>query len=237
MPRTYRRKRRVARKGKGKLALSKNQVKAVKAIVKKTALKSEETKFFYYDQTGIYPTNNSFISFNLFYHGVNQGTSNTRFLGNELIWRGLSVHYEVINQVTGGAVNDQPFDLQMMIISTPVYKAVTNLAVTDIADGEANTGSRFWCDPDSKIHFKKKIKFSVDRYNAGNTTTQKVMKGSFYFRGGNKKIVYKNFTANYELKDRNYYLVLFPNSVLQPVSAGTQVCRVDFSYKNYFKDA
>lgn len=73
-------KRRSSKKTKG---LSKKQASAVKKIAKSVVAKTAETKYFQYGASGNVFTND-ITSYNLFYHGVNQGTDNNKFTGDKV---------------------------------------------------------------------------------------------------------------------------------------------------------
>lgn len=216
-----------------KKTLSKATTKAVKSIVKRQIASTVETKFFQYDNGNITPNNYTFQSYNLFYHGVNQGTGDNAFLGDSVIWRGLKVNYQITNIVPGSVINDQPFQCKFMIISTPVYKAVANLDINDVRDNTTSAAGRFFYRHDAKVHFTRVVTFETDRYYpTGAQSSLKTKTGSIWFRR-NQKIQYKNYAVDYDLRDRNYYLVVF---MMSPTDISGKVATVSMTYKNYFKD-
>lgn len=213
--------------------IEKRQDKRIKRILKQTLAGELETKSFKVDNNAISLQTYVPYSYNLFYSGASQGTSDHTFLGDELIWRGLKVHYQVFNLTPGAVLNDQPFQVKFMIVSTPVYKAISSLSVADIRDSTTTAAGRFFLKNDAKIHYQKVVNMQVDRYYpTGSGVTQKVISGSFWFRR-NQKIKYKDLATDYSLKDRNYYLVMFPIAMADISGyCGT----VALAYKNYFKD-
>lgn len=223
--------RRRLNKAKGKKVLTDKQAKAVKSIAKKVTLQEEETKFF--QGSGIsYPLIADLTSVNLFATNVNQGTNDNRFLGDSVTWRGLKVKYQLTNFY--GAVpgwKDGPFSVVIMLIATKKYTtSSTGLTLSDIRDDTSNLLSTYFLNNQTKVLFKRKI--SVNQLKAGE---KRLISGDFWVRR-NQKIHFKDFSASYELRDMNYYLVWYGFDEAN-VAVSTGVGQMQYAYKNYFKDS
>lgn len=211
-------------------SLTVKQEKAVKAIAQKVTTKTEETKYFTY-RTFTNPSTIQLTSYNIFYHGVSQGSGNNQFIGDSLRWQGLKVKYELTNYSGSRGWVDNPISVFLLVLSTPVYKTTTNLSVADIARPDVDQGLYTWlAGKETKIHFKRKIKLP-----SGKTGDRKFVSGDLWVKG-NKKLTYKDFGTNYDLKQRNYYVVVYAQDDTAGLStpfAG----QIVLNMINYFKDS
>lgn len=210
-------------------ALTKKQAKAVTSIVKKVAAKEEETKFFQFSAVTNPPTNNTITSYNLFYHGVSQGTSNNQLVGDVLNWRGIKIKYTIYNETAlAGTWFDTPYTICMAIVACKKYVAATSLAFADIRDDTNAQAGRFFLNDQSKILFKKEVRVTQSKSN-----DRKFITGNIWLKR-NQKIHFKDFSVDYQLKDMNYYLVVWGYDLHTSTNTtGT----LTWSWKNYFKDS
>lgn len=214
---------------KAKKSLTNKQVKAVKSIAKRVVASEEETKFFPYTTSKVC-TNGSLTSWNLFYHGVSTGTTNNTLIGDKLEWRGVKIKYVIQNTPDGGTNwNQNPFIVHMMIVGTPVYKALTSLTQSEL---QTDTNTYFglgYLQPDAKMLFKKTITINP---GDNNGTPDKTLKTGSMWLSRRQKLTYTDLINDYKLTKLNYYFLIFVES-----AATGNVCTVDFTWQNYFKDS
>lgn len=213
-------------------ALTVKQVKAVTSIAKKVTSKAEETKFFNYSSGTTYPTLDNITSWNIFYHGCSRGVGNNQFEGDVIQWRGLKIKWQFLNY--SGAIRgwvENPIKCVIMLISLPKYVTTTSLVLNDIRDDNNSSLERFFMNNDTKVHYKKEISLP-----SGKAGDKKIKTGNIWIKR-NQKIQYKDFETDYQLKDRQYYLVTYAMDQSRSLSDPAVAGQLIFSYKNYFKDS
>lgn len=234
------------RKGKGKAtsqALTKRQVKAVTAIAKKVDLKSDETKFFrlrYSEAIGAPVGNKVITSYNLFYHGVSQGTSQHDMLGNKINWRGVAIHYYYTpNTLYGTNQNWLGHNLHIGIIQCKTFKTTTSLNFSDIQDNsmQVDAWTGFLEAGKAKWLVKKTIpirQLAAEATNPPQNNCQPVQ-GKLWIKR-NQMIEFNNFLTSFELNNKyNYYFVYY--GVGEGTPSTSSVGEIRFQGKVYFKDA
>lgn len=225
-------KRRSSKKTKG---LSKKQASAVKKIAKSVVAKTAETKYFQYGASGNVFTND-ITSYNLFYHGVNQGTDNNKFTGDKIEWRGIKIKYSLQNQISG-TYYDQPYQVKLMIISLPKYVALSSLTLTDIRDDTTGNPSQWFKKDELLVHYEKQISMRPERSGSGVTNLQK--DGTIWL-SRRQMIEFVDFSVDYKTKNRNYYFIHWGVNPSTWGAVGATAFRagtIIFNWKNYFKDS
>lgn len=230
------RRRNTNTKRKYRKAKGKKPMKALVAKYVDRALQNKaETKFFTYSTSQSFGLN-GIVSWNLFYEGTSRGTGDNDLIGNKIFWKGLNLHYNLTNKVSGSNWNTQPFKARIMILSTKKYVALASLTLLDIRDNTTGNVHLWYPEADVTIHAQKIVKMNTDRYYpTGLTSTQKNVSGTMNFRA-NRRIQYKEYSLSQELVGRNYYLVV------QVLAQGTdfptsgETGTLEFAWKNYFKD-
>lgn len=228
---------RVVKRRRTSKSLSKTQAKAVTTIAKRVALGTAETKFFRY-QGACEPLSNNQISFNLFYHGVSQGTNAYQFNGEKFAWRGIKIKYQIQNYTTD-VVNtwwEQPFHVNFLIIGVPdIYKTSTNVSTTEISDGTSTVIDLMYMKPNVKVLYKRTVHFGQDNKKqitgATSAITYKLKTGNIWLKQ-NKVLEFQDFGTDYKLRNMQYYLLVQVAS-----ASGGPKCHVDFTWHNYFKDS
>lgn len=222
--RKIRRGRRIRR---GKMPL-KNMIKKE---INKTLNKRVETKDFYYSNAA---QNNAYtsISYNIFYHSVNQGSSPNMLIGQSLNWRGIKLKYRVTNQYPSGTTlvfTNQPIYVDIMLVESDIYKTTTSLSLSEIYNNPLLPENGFLIKG-TKILAKKTVTILGDR---GQTAGQECIKsGSIWIRRNQKLEYMRALSFGHELTRKNYYVVIVPRCNWTTGAC----CTVDFSYKNYFQD-
>jgi len=219
-------------------ALTKKQLTAVKNVAQAVVRKNEETKYFVYnanfDVNGIFGGGGVPVSYNLFYHGVTRGVGNNQLVGDKLRWKGVAVRYRMINgaYIAGSwTFQNQPVIVDMLILSTNVYKTTTSLTLSEICNDTTSDQNLYYLNPSTKLLYKKTLVIKPDRGNA--TAQTSLINGKVYVKR-NQMLEYQDFEASYNLKGtKNYYLMFIPRSP----SGSTYLGNISFAVQNYFTDS
>lgn len=200
--------------------------------VKKALLGLVETKYAMYSNTTT-PLANVLESYNLFFHGMAQGTGQHNFIGEKVHWKGITIKYELFN-LQSGNVATQPVVLNLWVLSVPKYVTTTSLAYTDVFEDISgqNLASEYYA-PGVKIHARKKITLRQNR------SGEKIMTSGTIKLYRNQEVKYKDWSTNYELDGkRNYYFCIWGDT-LEPTGTASLYAglTVKFNWRNYFKDA
>lgn len=212
--------------------IPKATVKFVKSAVAKQLRKDEELKFFTYSTTGTIAGFDNVISWNPFYY-VNTGTSNNQLIGDKLKWKGLCLKYKVVNAdyVSSALVYKQmPVVLDIYILRTNVYKTLTSLALTDVANESGSNASTFFFNNSTKCLYKKTVRITPDM-NGTSAIQQKAVTGKIWLKR-NQVIQYKDWGTSYDLKGGQNYYVFFVNR-----SMSSDKTFFEFTWQNYFTDS
>lgn len=228
--------KKISRKSRGKKAMTKKQVNAVKSIIKKEVKKTEETKFFKSIAAFNIAGGNNTTSYNIFAAGVSHGTGNNNFLGDKIRWKGLAIKYAVVNGSSGVAgitYYDQPVVIDIMVICTDKYKVSTSLTFADVFNESSTDPNVGFFNSSTKCLFKRTLRITPairDDYTT-NGVQQKLLTGKIWVKR-NQLIEYKDFATDYNLKKGlNYYIMLINRS---PSPNNSYVA---MSWQNYFTDA
>lgn len=228
-----------ARKTRVNKALTKKQLSAVKKVANAVVRKNEETKFFNWvgnitvngtgSGGGGVPT-----SYNLFSQGVTRGVGNNQLLGDKLRWKGVAVRWRLINAATIGSTltyQSQPLIVDVMILSTNVYKTGTSLTLADIRNDTVDDYNLYYLNPSTKMIYKKTLVLKPDR---GQSTVQEVLTSGKFYVKRNQMIEYQDFENTYNLKGtKNYYIMVVPRSPSGTSYMGT----LSLAVQNYFTDS
>lgn len=228
---------RVVRRRATKKALTVTQKKAVTAIAKKAVSATVETKYFNY-ATSVSPVAGTPVSYNLFYHGVTRGIGQNQLVGDKLRWKGIAIKYNILNaELSGGVLvyYRQPIIIDLYILRANVYKALTSLALTDIATSTSSDPNLFYVDPQiGKVLYKKTV--IITPQIDGTTVPRMNRQGKIWLKRS-QMIKYKDFSSSYDLADtNNYYFMVVNRSPSNPTGA-TDKPYMAFSYQNYFTDS
>lgn len=225
-------------------ALTKKQVKAVTAIAKKVDAKQDETKFFkgrYMEALAIPVLDQTITSYNLFYHGVQQGVTKNDVIGDKLNWRGVAVNWHYVNNGLYAA-NENGFGhiLHLGIIACRAYKTLTSITFADIQDPSMQIGAEAgFIEPGQAkwlVHKKIPIRPRQVYFAAGGQQNSRdTYQGRIWLRK-NVMIKFKDLLQSHELDNKmNYYFVHY--AVGENASTGNSAGGIKFQYKVYFKDA
>lgn len=231
------------RKSSTKKALTKSQVKAVTAIAKKVDAKQDETKFFrgrYMEALPVPVLNKTITSYNLFYHGVQQGLTKNDVIGDKLNWRGVAVNFGYNpNALYGGNENWRGHILHVGIIACRTFKTLTSLTFADIQDPSMQIGADAgFIEPGQAqwlVHKKIPIRPRSVNTSAATQNSCDQVQGRIWLRR-NQMVKFKDLLQSHELDNKfNYYFVHY--AVGENCSTGAGSGGIKFQYKVYFKDA
>lgn len=221
------RRRRVSKK-----PLAKKTINAVKRIVNKAINKNIETKFIPYSASGQLNNYGSCLSWNLFYHGIDQGNTNNTIIGDKIEWRGIAIKYVITNRYldTTYVYNSQPVVVDLLLLETDTLKTSTSLVISDLSSSTTNDANTFFMDPATKVLMKKTVRIYPDRGSA--TVQQRQVNGKLWLK--RKQILQFTDFGKYDYKlakNKYYYFMAIHKSI------SNEKCSIDFTWQNYFKDA
>nr|QCW23711.1 MAG: capsid protein [Cressdnaviricota sp.] len=170
-------------------------VKAVKAI----AIKSMETKSYYYNIATTSLLHMSLVSYNLNYY-ISQGTSDQTRIGDEVYMRGVSVRLWFTDTVASGThrytvmvIRAKADIFATSLAYTDVFKSITADSMTDPIDTE-------------KVTVLGKREIAIENKIASGSLARSVR---FWVNMKNSRFKYSGDNAGYG-KTYNYFLVVVP---------------------------
>lgn len=194
------------RSRKQKSALSKVQAKAVARIAKKVSMKEAETKVGYFNISTSFKHTMT-ISWNLMYQaGFANGTGgeDSAIVGDSFRFRGIRVR-GLLNSGNIATNRNGHKSVTLAIIATDKYTTVASLSNNDYIAlyGLAKYPPRISTDLCKVIH---KEVYELQPQVLDNSTTATV---DFFVDMKDKLTTFRNIAGDWQLKDHNYYLVLY----------------------------
>lgn len=213
------------------------------AKIKSVVTKMAETKRLLYS-TGLVNISGSFTTWNVMdYLGNEQGSKETNFIGEEYFVKGFDIRGVFTNNATNNATPPVPgftpdgtYNCEVGVMLAPDYIAggatynINDLVIPDTTIAVLNYS---FDSKKCRILWSRKMQLTPQiANNVGRI-------GFKQWIPINKKIVFKDWQASYELKGWNYYVYVFPGGAKETINGGGTASRlgtIQWDIKVYIKD-